>query len=227
MKICPRCNTSHNKRGFYCSRSCGNVRVRTEEDKKRISNKLKEYYKTEEGLVRKEKISSDMKIIMSEQERKNLQSEKIKDSFTEERKKEYSERMKNNKPSEETKAKLSIAAKRNQLGGHTSKRKIFYKKKDGTEVYLQSSYEILLAEILDKLDIEWSRPNPLFWIDDNKVDHRYYPDFKVNDLYFDTKNDYLIEKDKVKIQKVIEQNNIKLIVLSKKDITEEYIRQLV
>jgi hypothetical protein len=227
MKICPRCNISHNKNGTYCSRSCGNVRIRTEDDKKRISEKLKEYYKTNDGLERKKKISSEMTIIMSKEERKKLQSEKVKSSFTKERKKQYSERQKGKKLSEETKKKLSVAAKNNELGGHTSKRKMKYQKVDGSIIYLQSNYEILLAEMLDKLNIEWIRPSPFIWIDDNNVSHRYYPDFKIGDIFIDTKNDYLIKKDEVKIRKVEEQNNIKIIILSKKEITEDYIRQLV
>lgn len=54
-KICPRCETKHTKRGPYCSRSCGNVRVHSEEDKAIRSEKLLDYYQTPEGVATKEK----------------------------------------------------------------------------------------------------------------------------------------------------------------------------
>lgn len=41
MKICPKCNISHEKSGTFCSRSCANNRgPRTEEVKKKISDTL-------------------------------------------------------------------------------------------------------------------------------------------------------------------------------------------
>lgn len=126
-----------------------------------------------------------------------------------------------------SKANLSKIAKANGLGGHTSKRKLYFKKNDGTEVYLQSSYEIKFAEILEELNIIWERPTPLIWIDDNGKDHRYYPDFKVNEKYFDTKNDYLAKIDARKIELVSQQNNIDLKIITLTQITKEYIASLV
>ena len=63
-KTCPRCGTTHKKRGPYCSMSCGNVRVHSEEDKAIRSQKLLEYHQTPEGAATREKssrISSAMK----------------------------------------------------------------------------------------------------------------------------------------------------------------------
>ena len=54
-KDCPRCGTTHTKRGLYCSRSCGNVREHTEEDKKVRRKKLIEYHQTPEGIATQEK----------------------------------------------------------------------------------------------------------------------------------------------------------------------------
>jgi hypothetical protein len=54
-KICPRCNIKHTKRGLFCSRSCGNVREHTEEDKKVRRKKLLEYHQTPEGIATQEK----------------------------------------------------------------------------------------------------------------------------------------------------------------------------
>jgi hypothetical protein len=36
-KTCPMCGKKHNKRGEFCSRSCGNTRKHTESAKRKIS----------------------------------------------------------------------------------------------------------------------------------------------------------------------------------------------
>lgn len=46
MKICPKCNTEHNKNGTYCSRSCANSRTWTEEDKQKKSEANKKFLET-------------------------------------------------------------------------------------------------------------------------------------------------------------------------------------
>jgi hypothetical protein len=94
------------------------------------------------------------------------------------------DRAKNRTHSEETKLKLSIAAKINEFGGHTSKQQIYFEKRNGDVVYLQSSYEIRFAEILESIGVEWSRPNPVIWIDPFGKYHRYYPDFEINRKIF-------------------------------------------
>ncbi len=116
-----------------------------------------------------------------------------------------------------TKKKLSKIAKKNKLGGHTSKQKIYYKNIQGEIFYLQSSYELIFAKSMNKQKIYWVRPKPIKWIDKNKEWHWYYPDFYIpkTNTYYDTKNDYLIKKDKDKIQRVRKQNNINLIILDK------------
>jgi len=37
MKICPKCETPHEKKGTFCSRKCANGRVHSEETKKKIA----------------------------------------------------------------------------------------------------------------------------------------------------------------------------------------------
>ena len=127
----------------------------------------------------------------------------------------------------ESRRKLSVAAKKNNLGGHTSKQKLYFKKKDLSEVYLQSSYEVEFATILEELNIKWSRPEPLKWIDINGESHKYYPDFKIGDVYIDTKNNYLAVKDLPKIMAVKEQNDVDLRMVTKDQITKEFIASLV
>lgn len=41
MKICPKCNTEHTKKGTFCSRQCANSRTWSEEDKLKKSDTLK------------------------------------------------------------------------------------------------------------------------------------------------------------------------------------------
>ena len=121
---------------------------------------------------------------------------------------------------EETKKQLSTLAIKNELGGHTSKKQLYFKAKDGRVVYLQSSYEIKVATELDANDIKWERPNYLWWVDTAGIKHRYYADFYLNDynIFLDPKNYYLQIKDKVKMQSVEVQNNIKIIVLSENEL---------
>ena len=42
-KTCPTCNKTHKKRGPYCSRSCGNHRVWTKEQKEVFAEKKREW----------------------------------------------------------------------------------------------------------------------------------------------------------------------------------------
>lgn len=43
MKKCPKCDTEHNKNGTYCSRSCANSRIWTEDQKKQRGETLKKF----------------------------------------------------------------------------------------------------------------------------------------------------------------------------------------
>ena len=125
--------------------------------------------------------------------------------------------------------KMSKLAFNTKLGGHTSKKSIYYTKKDDTIVYLQSSWEEKLAILLDTLCIEWTRPNPLMWIDASNKSHRYYADFYLikYDVYLDPKNSFLRCKDKDKIEKVQIQNNIKIVILDISDMTETGILNII
>lgn len=123
--------------------------------------------------------------------------------------------------------RLSELAIAKNLGGHTSKQKLYFEKLDGTVVFLQSSYEIEFAKLLEGMSIEWSRSNPLHWIDENGTGHRYYPDFKVGDVYIDTKNDFLAIKDLPKIEAVRQQNGVDVRIVTKDMINKEYIASLV
>lgn len=102
------------------------------------------------------------------------------------------------------------------------RRGIYYK-----GIKLDSSYEVIVAKNLDYSDIVWTRCSRFpYYIDG--VLHYYIPDFYLPkyDVYLDPKNDYLIKninpvlgyKDVDKIEAVMLENNIKIIILSKEQL---------
>lgn len=74
----------------------------------------------------------------------------------------------------------------------------------GQMVNLQSTWEIITAQMLDDLLIEWVRPKSIIWEDCNKKARRYYADFYLPafDVYLDPKNPWVMQKDQDKIEKV-------------------------
>jgi len=74
-----------------------------------------------------------------------------------------------------------------------------YTKKDGEDIWLQSSYEMRLAAALDKWDFKWDRntgARRVAWEDIEGKEHYYYPDFLVwvddNEFIVETKGEHLI-----------------------------------
>lgn len=128
------------------------------------------------------------------------------------------------KHSEETKQKLSLIACE-RLAKH-SKYSKNTEYKPG--IILESSFEVMLAEILDSMSIEWQKVRTGYiWNDNGKI-RRYIPDFylpKYN-IFLDPKNEYLIKKDTKKIESTQKLNNIKVIILSKENINKEFIENL-
>lgn len=127
--------------------------------------------------------------------------------------------------SDATKDKLSIIACE-RLAKHSKYTKnVEYR----PGVILESSYEVRLAEILDSLNVSWEKVRRGYiWNDNGKI-RRYIPDFYLpkQNIFLDPKNDYLIKKDKRKIESAMELNNIKVIVLADDMINEEFIKLLV
>lgn len=97
-----------------------------------------------------------------------------------------------------------------------------YVKKDGTVVNLDSSYERRVAKFLDEHDIEWSRPQPLIWIDHQGTQHHYFPDFYIpsKDLYLDPKNPYCFEAQKEKIE-YVRRTYPNVLFLHEEDLSQE------
>lgn len=125
---------------------------------------------------------------------------------------------------EETKQRLSILACE-RLAKHSKYSKnVEYK----PGVILESSFEIRTAEILDELGIEWIKVRRGYEWNDNGKKRRYIPDFYLPkyDIFLDPKNDFLIKKDKAKIDSAMQINGIKVIVLSDKEICKEFIENI-
>ena len=110
---------------------------------------------------------------------------------------------------------LRQSAIKNELGGKRNSKRFKY-----NGISLDSSYEVRLAKVLDKNNVKWNRPKAVMWVDDNNISHRYYPDFFLLEYgyFIDTKNDYLAERDKRKIELVSKQNNIIIKILTLNDI---------
>lgn len=118
-----------------------------------------------------------------------------------------------------------IATNNPQFGGNKNNKAYgWYESKFAGKVWLESSYEYKVALSLDKNSIEWIRPNFLIYNNSKK----YYPDFylpKYN-IYLDPKNDFLIEQDKIKIQQVMDKNNVEILILNKDQLSWNIIKQL-
>ena len=130
--------------------------------------------------------------------------------------------------SEEHKKRLSEFAKSRGFGGynpnagHSKKFKVI--DSFGKETTLQSTYELECAELLNKMNIKWNRPKAMKYSGRNYFADFYLPDFEV---YLDPKNAYKAKLDADKIALVIVENKVKLFVLLKEQITEEYIGLLI
>lgn len=92
------------------------------------------------------------------------------------------------------------------------------------KVHLDSTYEHIVAQDLDKHNIKWSRPSFLPYTLNGKS-RKYFPDFYLEDydVYLDPKNSYLIKLDKDKIEAASNQNNKRVIILEKHELSVEAI----
>lgn len=110
---------------------------------------------------------------------------------------------------------------------HTHRSKIINIK--GEVFAAESSYEVRLADILNRLEVHWVRPKFFWYEDETGSTRRYYPDFYLPDydIYLDPKNDYLIKTDIDKINRTAEQNNIFIVVLGEAYISIDSVQKMV
>lgn len=99
-----------------------------------------------------------------------------------------------------------------------------YKKKDGTMVSMDSTWEVAMATRLDELHIEWQRDKKI------KLEYKtrggrkrnYIPDFYLPDydMYIEVKG-YWTDAAKHKMKDVQKRNPVKILILeSKKEIID-------
>lgn len=166
----------------------------------------------------------------SEQAKRKIGEVAKKRVFSSETRQKLSKLALGRKLSEKHKKILSESAKARGLGGTTQSRWIKYKGKT-----LGSSYELTVVKDLEKNNIQWETCKRFNYIDNTGKKRTYTPDIYLPeyDLYLDPKNDFLINnlnprlgfKDIDKIRWVSEQNNIKILVLNKTQLSWEYIKQ--
>lgn len=101
-------------------------------------------------------------------------------------------------------------------------------KPDGTKVKVQGTWERDFAKVLNFIDEEWIKPSQyqehtFKWTDEG-IQHSYTPDFYSPKLkkYFEVKG-YWWGNDKRKMELVLEQNDINVEVIQKKEL-DRYLR---
>jgi transposase len=81
--------------------------------------------------------------------------------------------------------------KQSKFGGLKEKsgrcKKYLYTKKDGTNVWLQGSWELALAVFFDEKNIQWDKNKNGFPYKFENKDRKYYPDFYVLGKYIEVK----------------------------------------
>lgn len=128
------------------------------------------------------------------------------------------------KHTDEFKQKQRENAINRKLGGVTQSRWIKY---DGKT--LGSSYELELAKDLNENNIKWDTCKRFSYIDPFGKKRTYTPDIYLVDfdIYLDPKNSFLLENlnpslgftDKIKIELAMQYNNIKVLILTKDELT--------
>lgn len=81
-------------------------------------------------------------------------------------------------------------------------------------ILLDSSWELALAKRLDELNINWVRPDPIPWMDEEGIVHNYFADFYLPkyDKYLDPKNKHAIRVQEKKLKMLLAQySNIDII----------------
>lgn len=200
MKICENCGNEHNGEygsGRFCSIKCSRG-FSTKAKRKEINGKVSKSLKKEPYEIICKNCG---KIFYKKRKHIKFCSVSCSSSFHMKDKSEF----------------YSELAKQTGLGGNRNNYAHgWYDSPFAGNVYLESSYEYKVAKELDENKINWIRPAPLNW-DDKK----YYPDFYLveENVYLDPKNDFLILRDKEKINKVQIQNKVNVIILDKNELT--------
>jgi hypothetical protein len=204
MKYCPKCNNTHNKPGLFCSRTCANSRIFSEDSNNKKSLKNKEWAKknpevSENNIKRAsaawmlktnviKRYCSVCKKLICKENKSGLCKKHFEES---DNKSEY------------------VARRKNYV------RKKVFNRWSQTEVQLLSSLEIRFYEKLEKTGTRWLKPPHINYNTPDGVSHRYFPDFHLPDTneYIEIKG-YYWPSDKIKMDLVQKQHstlNIKIL----------------
>lgn len=222
LKVCPKCQANHAKPGTFCSRSCANSRgPRSKLFKSTVSGKLKGRTGNalSESAVRSLIASRGHTIRMDDPNTMCV----ICNIDTKSKKRKTCSAVCFS-------LLCGINSRKNpKCGGqkHTHRTEMY--NINGEMFIAESSYEVMLAEILNDLGIYWIRPNCLYYISDQDIQRRYHPDFYIPHfgLYLDPKNEFLIATDVDKISRAAVQNDVKIIVIGINYITQHHIKQMI
>ena len=90
-----------------------------------------------------------------------------------------------------------------------------------------STWEVKVAQILDKNSIKWIQPDPIKWVDKTGREHNYFPDFYLvdYDIYLDPKNDYCIRVQKEKLD-YIQEHHPNVHILNSNQLKEKEILRI-
>jgi len=126
--------------------------------------------------------------------------------------------------SEESLSKISLKLSINNKGGRCK----WYKaiNNSGVTYNVQGTWELEFIKYLNIIDDDWVKIgignscHTYTWYDDNNIPHKYTPDFWSPKLkkYYEVKG-YWWGNDKRKMELVLEQNNINLSIITKKELT--------
>lgn len=217
-KECPVCEETfvakkgHPKERETCSHSCANSHFNhgnSEEARKKKSESLKEYYEENEHPNANLSLEERIEKFSVENIKCKIHSYKkcngCENLFVRARAKGNHERK---TCSEECKIEAQVGERTYQNGSR--KPEYYYNENTDKEVLLESSWEVEVAELLDELNISWTRPDPVPWEDENGKEHYYYPDFFLpnHNLYLDPKNPYCMDRDEKKMERIEDKINI-------------------
>ena len=95
-------------------------------------------------------------------------------------------------------------------------KKSVYTTKDGRKIEMDSTWEVILAQKLDEIDVKWIRDNTLKlpYITRGRRKRKYIPDFYLPDynLYIEVKG-YWTDAARHKMKDVQERNPVRILIL--------------
>lgn len=177
LKICPKCNTTHDKKGVFCCRSCSNSRMWSEEDKLRKSISAKNSIKV---LNNNKRMGTER--VIGNIHKRQKDPDNWETSFCIVCNKEFLKLKKNKR-----KTCSSKCAK--QIRGGLRKNSGVSKSGWYKGFWLNSTYEIAYVYFHMKKEIPIKRCNDFYKYKDPKSGQirKYYPDFIVNNQIIEIK----------------------------------------